>query len=895
MPDPGGPARAGARAEAVRLLLLLVLIAAAAGAAAWHGGARVVAALIPATHWSLDRIDDRVGTTALSVEQGRSETVIRMRSRVVQPIVIGNDAVFPTGQDWFEISTPLFGMLVPFVLATSLAGAWPGSPARRLLRASLAGALSIAWLLVDLPLSLHGFAWGALRDSHAPGAFYPSILWLDFMHSGGRLAVGVLLAALACLALRPRGSPLPAVAARAGQAGCAAADPVAGHARGTGIARCAGCGRSPAPARPAAGTTPRRPGGHRRAQRRGRARPGGRPVPAGWTGAGASRCPGRTEGGEPCPPRGAGHRDAAGLPAAADDGAAAAQLGAGSTVVVIDTGIDYTRVEFGACSAPGIPAGCRVLAAFDTAADDGLRDDATRHGSRVGAAVLAAAPQARLVAIDAFTGATGFSSDVIEGIDWAIANREAFDIVAINLSLGGTGRFTAGCGAFNPFRIPIQAAWLAGIVTVASSGNSAWHDADGDSGTPPVFEQGIASPACVPFAVSVGAVYDGAIGSASFQSCSDSATSADQPVCFSQVAPMLTLLAPGAAIDLLGTSSFGTSFAAPFVAAAFALLRAARPSETASRALARLVDAGAPVPDARVGLTFPRLQVAAALDLPPNDLLALATPLSGSSGSASGSNTLATAEAGEPAHASVPATASLWWRWTAPATGNVTFDTIGSSFDTVLAAYTGSAAGSLAAVAADDDGGGAGTSVLTFQAATGTTYSLAVDGKAGSRGTIALGWQLSAFPVADLRVSMAPDPFQSMAGSAAPLSVTVSNAGPEPSSSVLLALSGTGTGALQGALPAGCSAAVGLVQCPVPALATGGSAQFLFSIVSGTAATLALTATLSGAIADPQPADNAAVLALVFAAAPNADVPLPGWALVLAAAGMLGAGLARRR
>jgi hypothetical protein len=206
MPDGHGDRAvlAEGRAHVVRFLLALLLLSALAGALVWQAGARVVSALMPATHWMLDRIDDRIGTTALAVEQGRNETVIRVRSRVVQPVVIGTVVLFPTGQDGFEITTPLFGMLVPFVLAVGLAGAWPGSPWHRLLRAGLAGSLAFAWLLVDLPLSLHGFAWGALRDDHAPGTFYSSILWLEFMHAGGRLAVGVLLAALACLALGPR-------------------------------------------------------------------------------------------------------------------------------------------------------------------------------------------------------------------------------------------------------------------------------------------------------------------------------------------------------------------------------------------------------------------------------------------------------------------------------------------------------------------------------------------------------------------------------------------------------------------------------------------------------------------------------------------------------------------
>lgn len=205
MPEAATP-RVGAGLP--RFLASVIMLCTLAGAATWISGAMLVEALLPATRWSLDRIDDRIGTTALSVEQGRSETVVRMRSAVSQPIVIGTAVLFPTGADWFDIATPLFGLLVPFVLAVGFAGAWPGALPVRALRIGIAAALAVAWLAIDLPLSLHGFVWGALRDAHAPGTFYPSILWLDFMHSGGRLAVGVSLAALACLALR--GSRYPA-------------------------------------------------------------------------------------------------------------------------------------------------------------------------------------------------------------------------------------------------------------------------------------------------------------------------------------------------------------------------------------------------------------------------------------------------------------------------------------------------------------------------------------------------------------------------------------------------------------------------------------------------------------------------------------------------------------
>ena len=66
-----------------------------------------------------------------------------------------------------------------------------------------------------------------------------------------------------------------------------------------------------------------------------------------------------------------------------------------------------------------------------------------------------------------------------------------------------------------------------------------------------------------------------------------------------------------------------------------------------------------------------------------NDAFALRAGNSGASGSTAGSSTGASKEFGEPDHAGNAGGASLWWSWTAPATGTVTFDTQGSDFDTL--------------------------------------------------------------------------------------------------------------------------------------------------------------------------------------------------------------------
>lgn len=123
---------------------------------------------------------------------------------------------------------------------------------------------------------------------------------------------------------------------------------------------------------------------------------------------------------------------------------------------------------------------------------------------------------------------------------------------------------------------------------------------------------------------------------------------------------------------------------------------------------------------------------------PPNDAFANRIPLAGIAATANGTNENATAETGEPVHAGYPARRSVWWTWTAPASGPVTIHTVGSGIDTLLAVYTGTALGTLTETASDDDSGGSGASLVRFEAAAGTAYQIAVDGYAGSTGPVAL-------------------------------------------------------------------------------------------------------------------------------------------------------------
>src|SRR5256885_1371026 len=86
-----------------------------------------------------------------------------------------------------------------------------------------------------------------------------------------------------------------------------------------------------------------------------------------------------------------------------------------------------------------------------------------------------------------------------------------------------------------------------------------------------------------------------------------------------------------------------------------------------------------------------------------NDSFADRILLTGSLIATNGSNVGATKESGEPDHAGAAGGKSVWWSWTAPQSGVVRIGTSGSSFDTLLAVYTGGSLETLEVVASNDN------------------------------------------------------------------------------------------------------------------------------------------------------------------------------------------------
>jgi serine protease AprX len=193
----------------------------------------------------------------------------------------------------------------------------------------------------------------------------------------------------------------------------------------------------------------------------------------------------------------------AGTPGLLGLGGVPGYQGAGIGVAVIDSGI-----------APHSAIGSRVVARVNlVSSEPGVTGDPFGHGTHV-AGMIGGAGSAASRVTTAYTGGsapavrfidvrvlgrtgTGYTSDVLAGIDWAIANRQKYGIRVINLSLGHP---VAESYKTDPLCIAVERAVKAGIVVVVSAGNY------GLTATGQKVLGGITSPGNAPSVITVGAL-----------------------------------------------------------------------------------------------------------------------------------------------------------------------------------------------------------------------------------------------------------------------------------------------------------------------------------------------------------------------------------------------------
>ena len=143
---------------------------------------------------------------------------------------------------------------------------------------------------------------------------------------------------------------------------------------------------------------------------------------------------------------------------------------------------------------------------------------------------------------------------------------------------------------------------------------------------------------------------------------------------------------------------------------------------------------------------------------PFNDVLANALELPGVTGTVTANNANATLEPGEPFHANKQGGKSVWYFFTAPANGQLSLTTTNSTFDTLLAIYTGTRVDRLTPLSSNDDAPvvGAIHSDLLQAVRAGERYLVAVDGLAGASGQIFLTYSFVPAQIYTLAVTASP-------------------------------------------------------------------------------------------------------------------------------------------
>ncbi len=285
--------------------------------------------------------------------------------------------------------------------------------------------------------------------------------------------------------------------------------------------------------------------------------------------------------------------------------------GKGTTVAIIDDGIDHDHAAFGGFTRFPNP---KITGGYDFAdydKDPTIDCVSQSHGTAVagvavgnGGGITGTAPDADLVFLKiqraSSCGQPWLDGDIIGAIDWVITNRNTYGIKVLSMSLGTSSTYSSPC-AGSIIADALVAARSAGLVVVAASGNEA--DING-----------LSDPACHPDVVSVGAVYDAALGSAGFSMCTDSSTRADQVTCYSNSADFLDILAPSHCATTaqagggIMTCFGGTSASTPYVAGVVATFFDKNPFLDRSSAINALVNNGDPIIDSRNGLIIPRVQ-----------------------------------------------------------------------------------------------------------------------------------------------------------------------------------------------------------------------------------------------------------------------------------------------
>ena len=251
--------------------------------------------------------------------------------------------------------------------------------------------------------------------------------------------------------------------------------------------------------------------------------------------------------------------------------------GKGYTTVVIDTGADLDHGDFGIASPKNsVMVANRIVYQYDfVGANDADANETPDggHGTHVAGTIVSSnpnflgmAPEANLIVLKVLgVGGSGSGRDIIEAVDWVVANGKQYNVVSVNMSLGDSSWSSTPMQGY--LNTQFEALAKQGIVVLAASGNS-YEERSGN-------DPGVGYPSSDSWAMSIGSVIAGAPGT---PNASDDSRPIDTLSSFSQRGPLTVAVAPG---DKIGAAWLdnghayiqGTSMATPEVSGTVLLMQ----------------------------------------------------------------------------------------------------------------------------------------------------------------------------------------------------------------------------------------------------------------------------------------------------------------------------------
>jgi serine protease AprX len=161
-------------------------------------------------------------------------------------------------------------------------------------------------------------------------------------------------------------------------------------------------------------------------------------------------------------------------------------------IAVVDSGVQSGRLDFGGRVIKQV----RLTSLLPNSLGDGRGHGTLVAGLAAGAAsrYAGAAPTAPIVSLDVMDdNGMALTSDVIAAADWILQNKAAYNIRVANFSLQSS---TPATFAYEPLDQAVEKLWFSGVVVVAAAGNY------GESGQPTTVAY---APGNDPFVITVGA------------------------------------------------------------------------------------------------------------------------------------------------------------------------------------------------------------------------------------------------------------------------------------------------------------------------------------------------------------------------------------------------------